>query len=122
MCQKQGKKILGFTPSAQQAMVNYAWPGNIREMANLIERSVILCTGNQIEPSDLGLPSPSKTAPRPVEGETGMTSLEEMEKEHIRKVISASGKNLSRAAEILGITRSTLYSKIKRYNLEESAE
>lgn len=121
MCQKQGKKIQGFTPAAQQAILNYSWPGNIREMANLIERSVILCTGTEIEPADLGLPSPSKSSPRIVE-DSGLSSLEEMEKDHIRKVISASNKNLSRAAEILGITRSTLYSKIRRYNLEDSPE
>ena len=115
---KVAKKILGFSSAAQQAMTNYAWPGNIREMINLVERSMILCQGPYIEASDLGLPTASKSAMRPSEEETGLSSLEELEKEHIRKVISASGKNLSTAARILGITRSTLYSKIKKYELE----
>jgi two-component system, NtrC family, response regulator AtoC len=116
--QKQGKKILGFSTAAQHAISNYPWPGNIREMINLMERSLILCQGPYIEAGDLGLPAPSKGgAVRPAE-DTGLFSLEDLEKEHIRKVISASGKNLSTAAKILGITRSTLYSKIKKYGLE----
>ncbi len=115
---KVAKKILGFSSAAQQAMSNYAWPGNVREMINLVERSMILCQGPYIEASDLGLPTASKSAMRLTEEDTGLSSLEELEKEHIRKVISASGKNLSTAARILGITRSTLYSKIKKYELE----
>lgn len=114
---KQGKKISGFSMAAQQALLNYSWPGNIRELSNLIERSVILCQAPTIDVSDLALPPTARSAPR-VPDEIGLTSLDEMEKEHIRKVIRASGSNLSRAAEILGITRSTLYSKIRRYKLE----
>ena len=116
--QKQGKKIQGFTPAAQHAMLNYAWPGNIRELINQVERSVILCQTNWIDAPDLGLPSSAVAshARPPIEGDLG--SLEDMEKEHIRKVIEATKSNLSRTAEILGITRSTLYSKIRRYKLE----
>jgi DNA-binding NtrC family response regulator len=114
---KQGKKIAGFTVAAQQVMMNYSWPGNIRELSNLVERSVILCRGNQIDVADLGLAVPSRAASRGMD-DSNLTSLEDMEKEHIRRVLAGSGKNLSRAAEILGITRSTLYSKIRRYNLE----
>lgn len=115
--QKQGKKILGFSPAAQQSMLNYAWPGNIRELSNLIERSVILCQSPMIDVADLGLPTGSQSAAPAVEG-TDLGSLEDMEKEHIQKVLRAAGGNVSRVAEILGITRSTLYSKIKRYKLE----
>jgi two-component system response regulator HydG len=116
--QKQGKKILGFSTAAQHAISNYPWPGNIREMINLMERSLILCQGPYIEATDLGLPAPSKGGAVRVSEDIGLFSLEDLEKEHIRKVISASGKNLSTAAKILGITRSTLYSKIKKYGLE----
>ena len=117
ICQKQGKRLEGFTPAAQQAMISYAWPGNIRELSNLVERSVILCQSNSIDVTDLGLPAGSKFVLRPQES-AGMISLEEVEKEHIRKVIAGSSKNLSRAAEILGVTRSTLYAKIRRFKLE----
>jgi DNA-binding NtrC family response regulator len=122
ICLKLGKKLYGFSPPAQQAILNYPWPGNIRELSNLIERSVILCTGTTIEPSDLGLPAVSKAAPIGAAAESKMVSLEEIEKDHIQKVIEASGGNLSRAAEVLGITRSTLYSKIRRYSLDASPE
>ena len=115
--QKQGKKILGFSPAAQQAMLNYAWPGNIRELSNLIERSVILCQSPRIDVVDLGLPTGSQAEAPAIDG-VSLGSLEDMEKEHIQKVLHAGGGNLSRAAEVLGITRSTLYSKIRRYKLE----
>lgn len=117
--QKQGKKIQGFSPAAQNAMMNYNWPGNIRELINQVERSVILCQTNWIDAPDLGLPTVGAVAAAsraPIDGDLG--SLEDMEREHIQKVILATHNNLSRTAEILGITRSTLYSKIRRYKLE----
>ncbi len=115
VCHKQGKRINGFTDAAKQAILNYSWPGNIREMINLIERSVILADRSTIDASDLALPAQSKISAQFRNGE--LTSLDEMEKEHIHRVLDATHNNLSRAAEILGITRATLYSKIKRYNL-----
>jgi len=115
ICQKQGKRITGFSDSARNAILNYSWPGNIREMCNLIERSVILCDRPVIEPVDLGLTPSVRSREVP---HVPLGSLEELEREHIQKVLQASGNNLSRAADILGITRSTLYSKIKKYNLE----
>jgi DNA-binding NtrC family response regulator len=68
-----------------------------------------------IEPVDLGLSSAVRSREMP---HISLGSLEELEREHIQKVLQASGNNLSRAADILGITRSTLYSKIRKYNLE----
>ena len=121
ICLKLGKKVTGFSQAAQQALLSYPWPGNIRELSNLVERSVILCTGPSIEPADLGLPVVSKTMTSSGV-DSKMVSLEEIEKDHIQKVIEASGGNLSRAAEVLGITRSTLYSKIRRYSLDANAE
>ena len=114
-CHKQGKRIDGFTETARHAILNYSWPGNIRELINLIERSVILSNRMEIDASDLALPQQSKNAMPTPGAELG--SLDELEKEHIQRVLSATQNNLSRAADILGITRATLYSKIKRYNL-----
>jgi DNA-binding NtrC family response regulator len=115
VCNKQGKRLNGFTESAKEAILNYSWPGNIREMRNLIERSVILSNRSNIDAQDLGLPSQAKAAAKKRNGE--LTSLDEMEREHIHRVLVATNHNLSRAADILGITRATLYSKIKRYQL-----
>ncbi len=113
-CQKQGKKFQGFSEAAKESILNYSWPGNIREMINLIERSVILSDRQYIGSSDLGLVSLKPASPHT---EIDMISLDEMEKEHIRRVLEATKRNLSRASEILGISRATLYSKLKRYNL-----
>ncbi len=114
ICQKLGKKVQGFSPSAEQAILNYSWPGNIRELSNLVERSVLLCNRPWIEPADLGL-----SVPRPAwtRSQSELISLDELEKEHIEKVLDATGGNVSRAAEILGITRATLHVKIKKYHL-----
>lgn len=114
ICHKQGKRFDGFSDSAKQAILNYSWPGNVREMMNLIERSVILSTKSWLDAKDFGLQGVS----RPVtSAEQDLSTLDELEKNHIQRVLSATQNNLSRTAEILGITRATLYSKIKRYNL-----
>lgn len=118
ICQKQGKKVHGFSETARTAMQKYSWPGNIREMCNLIERSVILCDTPVIDASDLVIVSSQRQRQLPPEHSSMLGSLEQLEREHIQKVLQASGNNLSRAAEILGITRSTLYSKIRKYQLE----
>jgi transcriptional regulator with PAS, ATPase and Fis domain len=115
ICNKQGKRFEGFTQAAKEAILNYSWPGNIREMMNLIERSVILSNRSHIDAPDLGLKVPTKNSMRLED--PGLESLDDLEKEHIRRVLTATNHNLSRAADILGITRATLYSKIKRYNL-----
>ncbi len=117
ICQKLGKKVAGFSTSAEQAILNYPWPGNIRELSNLVERSVLLCNRPLIEPVDLGLPLSRAARTR---DQSELMSLDDLEKEHIEKVLEASGWNLSRAAEILGITRATLYSKIRKYNLNQT--
>ena len=115
ICHKQGKRLNGFTESAREAILHYSWPGNIREMRNLIERSVILSNRSHIDVQDLGLPSQAKAAAKIRNGE--LTTLDEIERDHIHRVLIATNNNLSRAADILGITRATLYSKIKRYHL-----
>jgi two-component system response regulator AtoC len=116
ICHKLGKTVRGFSPAAREALQAYSWPGNIRELCNLVERSVIVASNPYIEPHDLGLSAEAIKNPRSGE-QLALGSLEEMEKEHIRRVLLSSGKNLSKAAEILGITRATLYSKIRKYEL-----
>lgn len=114
-----GKKIRGFTPDALDQLVRYRWPGNVREMKNVIERAVVLCAGTEIQQSDLAL-SKLSTA-----GDTGeiaqpgpaqvQCSLAEVERQHILAILNHTGWNKSRAASILGIERSTLDRKIRRY-------
>ena len=106
-------------------MLRYRWPGNVREMKNVIERAVVLAVGEYVDHEDLVLSS-LKTAGDTESGSMVMsgtrefepTSLAEMESEHIRRTLDATGWNKSRAASILGIERSTLDRKIRRYEIK----
>lgn len=106
-----GKKISGFSKAAEQALKNYDWPGNLRELRNAIERAVILASGPLIEITDLPDQLQGKRNPRVDLG--SMISLEELEREHIKQVINKTN-SLEQAAHVLGIDPATLYRKRKR--------
>jgi Nif-specific regulatory protein len=115
--QEMGRKIEGFTDAAKNRLLHYSWPGNIRELKNVIERAVVLNTKSQIDESDLAL-SPAlenRSAEASSEIPAEMT-LAELEREHIQRVLRHTGGNKSRAAAILGIERSTLDRKLKRFS------
>lgn len=121
--EETGRRIRGFTPAALEAMRRYRWPGNVREMKNVIERAVVLTREDTIDIDDLTLSSLS-TAGDTVDpaisvnqNEYEPRSLSEMEEIHIKSTLNATGWNKSRAASILGIERSTLDRKIRRYEL-----
>ncbi len=113
-----GKPIEDFSIAAEQAMRNYHWPGNLRELRNAVERAVILAGGNLIELSDLPdnlnrLHAPGKTsAAQP----GSRVSLEELENQHLRMVISQTA-SMEEAAQILGIDPATLYRKRKKLGM-----
>ncbi|MEN1680000.1 MAG: sigma 54-interacting transcriptional regulator [Planctomycetota bacterium] len=118
-----GRRIGGFTPRAMDEMLRYRWPGNVREMKNVIERAVVLSRTDLIDAEDLVL-STLKTAGDTESGLTGdglkkfePLSLAEIEREHILHTLNATGWNKSKSAGILGIERSTLDRKIRRYEL-----
>jgi Nif-specific regulatory protein len=120
-----GRRIKGFTPEAMAEMVEYRWPGNVREMKNVIERAVVLAPNEYIDVDDLVL-SDLKTAGDTatdmdpiIDGEFQPSSLAEMEKQHIQATLNSTGWNKSKSAAILGIERSTLDRKIRRYELVE---
>jgi len=105
------KKIDGISADALEVMKRYNWPGNIRELRNVIERAVILSSNHEIEVSDL-----TETIEPDSEIRVGgKVSLEELETAHIRKVI-ASSKTLEEAAVVLGIDAATLYRKRKKFS------
>jgi two-component system, NtrC family, response regulator AlgB len=104
-----GKPVRTFSPAAMEALRNYSWPGNLRELRNVIERAVILSDHEQIELADL---SDSISSPSEVRL-GGKFTLEQIEAEHIRRLI-ASHKTLEEVAEILQIDPATLYRKRKR--------
>ncbi len=132
-----GRKITGPTPSISSAAIDtlacYSFPGNIRELRNILERATILGSGGVIQPSDLtGLRSGTDLSPNAALGSTpapgsnaeqkstpsASRSLRDVEREHIRGVLESVGWNKTRAAEILGIKRQTVHEKVRVYELE----
>ncbi len=106
------KQIAGFSPEATDFLLKYQWPGNVRELENAIERAVILANNSYIEVADL--PQENLLLAKPALS-TG--SLREVEKQRILNTLSETSGNYSKAAKILGISRATLYNKIKSYGL-----
>ena len=115
---ESGKPITGFSPEARAAMRRYAWPGNLRELRNAIERAVILCPGATVEATHLAdIVAKALTAP-PVEVGASVT-LADLTDEHIRRVLAKSPR-LEDAAAILGIDLATLYRRRRKWQGEGS--
>ncbi|MFT5284042.1 MAG: DNA-binding NtrC family response regulator [Planctomycetota bacterium] len=113
------REIEGFSESAMQRLVTHAWPGNVRELRNTIERCVLMHESGCIQTGHLGLAS-GFTPSEPVE-ELDL-SLEAVEKAHITKVIRGTDGNRSQAARLLGVNRTTLYNKLRRYGISAGAQ
>jgi NtrC-family two-component system response regulator AlgB len=109
-----GKRILGFTPDAAQALLGYAWPGNIRELRNVVERATILCQAAQIGIEHLPQQLIGLSARGNQVGD--LVALEALEEDHIRRVLSQVPA-LDRAAAILGIDQATLWRRRKKYGI-----
>jgi DNA-binding NtrC family response regulator len=115
--QKLNRRVQGVTPKAEVLLESYNWPGNIRELRNVIERAIILCSGDRIHASELPLGGVENWSAASSEDSEQLLSLDDVESLHIQRILAATGQNLSRAAEILGVTRTTLYNKLRKYNL-----
>ena len=116
------KKII--TPEALKILGEYDWPGNIRELENVIERATILCRDDTIRPEDLSLPSISAALPAGSagEGKIGTTiPLKEIERIHIEGVLKTLKGNKAESAKILGISLKTLYTKLQQYQIKIQA-
>lgn len=115
------KPELRFSPDAEQALLRYAWPGNIRELRNVAEQCVLLASGPQIEAAQLPfcavLASPPRTAPV----DAGATGLEAAERELLLQALETSGWNITRAARRLQVSRDTLRYRIQKYGLVRKA-
>ncbi|RNL80793.1 sigma-54-dependent Fis family transcriptional regulator [Sinomicrobium pectinilyticum] len=101
-------RLLSITPEAMEILLRYDWPGNIRELENIVQRAVIMCD-SRIELKDI----PDSLKYNIDFPEDTFVSLSEMEKQYIRKVLRAVGDNKTKASEILGIDRKTLRSKLQ---------
>jgi two-component system NtrC family response regulator len=109
--------VKGFSDSAIKAMLQHQWPGNIRELQNKLKSAVILAEGNVIHADDLSLFVSAEV--QTVEVLNLRTIREEAESKAIRRAYTRADKNMSKAAELLGVTRPTLYSLIDKYHLED---
>jgi len=123
ICPEKYSKITSLTQLAMEALEKHDWPGNVRELSNVIERAILLETtdkiglsGIVIDPSECGRVSSSPTA-NLIKG----FSLAKAERELISRALQETGWQKTRAAALLGITRATLYAKVKQYNIEKNS-
>lgn len=118
---KTNRSVKGFTADALDLLMTYDWPGNVRELQNAIERAVILCNDTNISKQDIQLSElgAAKQPPEPTPQIAGyrQVSLDILEQEHILATLERTDWNKSQAAQILGIERSTLDRKLKRYRV-----
>jgi len=121
---KTGRPLKNFSPAALESLTTYQWPGNIRELQNTIERAVILSAGDVIHVPDIQLsalgngPITATIPTAPAEpGDYQVISLDELEHRHIMATLDYTNWNKSQAAQLLGIERSTLDRKLKRYDV-----
>jgi len=116
----RGGRALRFSAEAMERLMQYDWPGNIRELRNLIERLQILHEGDEVQVSDL---PPELTAPRaaPEPAESPLVTLQEMERRYVERVLRATGWNKAQAARVLAVDIKTLNKKIRDYGLTRPA-
>lgn len=124
--QRFNRPGLEVSAEARQRLQEYSWPGNVRELRNFLERAAAISTDDTIEPMQIPFP---RTAPSGAEAEVAETvdtqgapkTLDELEREHILRVLKTSDGNRERAAAILGISSRTLYRKLREYENETSS-
>lgn len=116
------KRSYRMSPESMIAMMNYTWPGNIRELKNVVERAVIVCTGNEIKPENLPMAvqkstHSDKTAEKDISFQNLKSVREDAEKKAIIQALKMADNNKSNACKLLGIHRTGLYQKMKKHNL-----
>ncbi|MCX7935670.1 MAG: sigma 54-interacting transcriptional regulator, partial [Planctomycetota bacterium] len=116
--QRCGRPNLQIAAEVVEICRRYSWPGNVRELKNAVERMVILAKGNEITAADLPAEIGSGLAGRTAAVGNVYRTLAEVERDHILALLKAVEGNKKRAAEILGIDRSTLYAKLKQYGVD----
>ncbi len=121
---KYQRQITGISQAAYQRLFSHPWPGNVRELQNVVERAVLLAKSNKLEPVDL--PFENGNLPEKAGAGAGWDvppnmTLEDIEKLVIEKTLQRTGGNKQAAANLLGIYRPRLYSKIRKYNIDVGA-
>jgi transcriptional regulator with GAF, ATPase, and Fis domain len=124
---KMGKGDVTLSRDARELLRRHAWPGNIRELQNAVERALITCEGTLVTAAHLAIPLPSEQGPSPGQPErprpaAGSMALQDMERKAIIDALQRTHGHKARAAHLLGLTRFQLYSRLKRYHIEVSPE
>lgn len=109
------KTGLRLDASAMQCLMHYSWPGNLRELSHLLERAVLLCQQSRITERDLGIIHPNTD--RISAATLPMMTLDQAELQLIRQALTITGGHKQKAAELLGITKSSLYRRLEKYEL-----
>ena len=109
-----GRNITGFSDAASEALRNFDWPGNVRQLQNEIQRAVLMCEGNVVDTRDLSIASSTASA----KDNPDLTLMEAMERNTILQMLKDTNGNKLETAKRLGIGRQTLYNKIKMYGIE----
>ena len=111
------KHILGLSPDCVACLQSYDWPGNVRELKNVVHRAVVICSGDVLLPEHLPVRlRTGKEASQRIVLPVG-TTLDAAEREIIKSTLNATGRNLRQTARLLGISRGTMYNKIKKHKL-----
>ncbi|NNJ70803.1 MAG: sigma-54-dependent Fis family transcriptional regulator [Kiritimatiellales bacterium] len=119
---ENGKQIEGFTPAAYNLLSSYAWPGNIRELRNLVERMVVLARGKVLDVKDVPIQvRDAASGGSAIKADAELT-VDEMEKRMVIQALEKTGGNRTKAAEKLGISRRTLHRKLNQYGLGKETQ
>ncbi|HER08826.1 MAG TPA: sigma-54-dependent Fis family transcriptional regulator [Bacteroides sp.] len=110
-CRSMSRDLISIEPAALRHLEKFEFPGNVRELENMIERAIVIGNGKEIRLKDLPMG-------REAMGES-VESLEDLEKKHISRILDKYGWNISRAARALNVDRATLYNKIRKYELKQ---
>jgi DNA-binding NtrC family response regulator len=110
--QKYRKTITGFDTASLEILADYPWPGNVRELDHAVERAVLMAHGDTVRPSDLGLQSGTNIETQPED-----MTLEEIERQAIRRTLNRCNGDISKAATALGLSRGALYRRLEKYQI-----
>jgi sigma-54 dependent transcriptional regulator, acetoin dehydrogenase operon transcriptional activator AcoR len=125
LCERYGLPTAAFDDDAHARLAHYDWPGNVRELRNVIESALLMAQGSSVIASDhlppeiLDAVNPVAQTP-PASANAKICSLEAAESELLRNALAHSGGNMTRAASQLGIAKSTLYQKVRKYGLDHA--
>jgi transcriptional regulator with PAS, ATPase and Fis domain len=109
-CQSMSRDLISIEPAALDYLKEFEFPGNVRELENMIERAIVTGNGKEIKLKDLPIGRESMSS--------SVESLDDLEKRHIEHILKKYGWNISRSARALNIDRATLYNKIRKYDLK----